>query len=125
MPSVVYYAAGSTWHMWVQIADETGDIGPDFHPLRIASYRHATSPDGVAFTTSATLSFAGNPFGATIYGSTYDEPPWIYPKVSVWNGRCTRGLWIFNDFFGGSPYPGVMLVGAAPWAGRRGLRARR
>lgn len=108
VPTVVYDATGATWHMWVQVADETGSTGPDLYPLRIASYRHATSPDGVAFTTAATLSFAGNPFGATIYGSSYGEPPWIYPKVSVWNGRYTLGLWTINDFFSGAPYPGVL-----------------
>lgn len=109
VPTVVYDASGATWHMWVQVADETGsgDAGPDFYSLRIASYRHATSSDGIAFTTVATLSFAGNPFAATIYGSAYGEPPWIYPKVSVWNGRYTLGLWTFNDFFSLTGYPGV------------------
>lgn len=107
VPTVVYDTATVAWHMWVQVADETGGTGPDFYPLRIGSYRHATSTDGVNFTTAATLSFAGNPFGATIYGSGYGEPPWIYPKASVWNGRYTLGLWTINDFFSGAPYPGV------------------
>ena len=66
VPTVVYDAATVAWHMWVQVADETGSTGPDFYPLRIGSYRHATAADGVNFTTAATLSFAGNPFGATI-----------------------------------------------------------
>jgi len=107
VPSVVYDAAGATWHMWVQVADETGSTGPDFYPLRIGSYRHATSADGVNFSTAATLSFTGTPFAATIYGSTYGEPPWVYPKASIWNGRYTLGLWTINDFFSGTPYPGV------------------
>ena len=107
VPTVVYDAGTATWHLWVQVADETGATGPDFYPLRIGSYRHATSADGVNFATAATLSFAGNPFGATIYGSSYGEPPWIYPKASVWNGRYTLGLWTINDFFSGAPYPGV------------------
>jgi hypothetical protein len=108
VPTIVYDAGAATWHMWVQVADETAFTSAGLVPLRIASYRHATSTDGVAFATAATLSFAGNPFGATIYGSTFGEPPWVYPKASVWNGSYTLGLWTINDSFSGAPYPGTL-----------------
>jgi hypothetical protein len=101
-PTLLYDAAAATYHMWVEVADETppATTGPDFYPLRIAGFRHATSADGVAFTTTGTLSFAGNPFAATIFGSAYGEPPWIYPKAALWNGRYTLLLWTINGFFG-------------------------
>jgi hypothetical protein len=101
-PTLLFDAAAGVYHMWVEVVDETppGTTGPDFYPLRIAGFRHATSPDGVAFTTTGTLSFAGNPFAATIFGSAYGEPPWIYPKAALWNGRYTLLLWTINGFFG-------------------------
>ena len=101
-PTILYDAGAATYHMWVEVADESppGTAGPDFHPLRIAGFRHATSADGVAFTTTGTLSFAGNPFAATIFGSAYGEPPWIFPKAALWNGRYTLLLWTINGFFG-------------------------
>jgi hypothetical protein len=101
-PTILYDSASSTFHMWVAVADETGtgSLGPDFYPLRIAGYRHATSTDGTAFTSTGTLSFAGNPFSAQIFGSAYGEPPWFYPKAAVWNGRYTLLMWTINGFFG-------------------------
>jgi len=101
-PTILYDGAGATYHMWVAIADETppGTTGTDFYPLRIAGYRHAVSANGTAFVTTGTLSFAGNPFAAQIYGSAYGEPPWFYPKASVWNGRYTLFMWTINGFFG-------------------------
>lgn len=60
---------GGVYHMWVQVQDE--GTAAD---LRVAGYRHAPSPDGVAFTTQGTLSFSGNPFAATLYGSSFGEP---------------------------------------------------
>jgi hypothetical protein len=101
-PTVLYDGASATYHMWVGTTDETppGTSGADFYALRIASFRHATSTDGIAFTTTGTLSFAGNPFATTIFGSAYGEPPWIYPKAALWNGRYTLFLWTINGFFG-------------------------
>jgi hypothetical protein len=101
-PTLLYDGGAATYHMWVEVADETppGTTGPDFYPLRIAGFRHATSLDGVAFTTTGTLSFAGNPFSSMIFGSAYGEPPWIYPKAALWNGRYTLLLWTINGFFG-------------------------
>jgi hypothetical protein len=101
-PTLLYDAGATTYHMWVEVADETppGTTGPDFYSLRIASFRHAASSDGVAFTTTGTLSFAGNPFAAMIFGSAYGEPPWIYPKAALWNGRSMLLLWTINGFFG-------------------------
>jgi hypothetical protein len=101
-PTILYDGASATYHMWVAVADETapGSTGPEFYPLRIAGYRHATSTDGMAFSTTGTLSFAGNPFGAQIFGSAYGEPPWFYPKAALWNGRYTLFMWTINGFFG-------------------------
>jgi hypothetical protein len=101
-PTLLYDPGKATYHLWVEVADETppGATGPDFYPLRIAGFRHATSTDGVTFSTTGALSFAGNPFVATIFGSAYGEPPWIYPKAALWNGRYTLLLWTINGFFG-------------------------
>ena len=101
-PTLLYDAGAATYHLWVEVADETppATTGPDFYPLRIAGFRHATSSDGIAFTTTGALSLAGNPFAATIFGSAYGEPPWIYPKAALWNGRYTLLLWTINGFFG-------------------------
>jgi hypothetical protein len=108
VPTILHDSATQTYHMWVQVADETAFTSAGVVPLRIASYRHATSVDGIAFTTAATLSFAGSPFAATIYGSSFGEPPWVYPKASLWSGNYTLGLWTFNDGFSGTPYPGTV-----------------
>ena len=81
---------GGTYHMWVQVQDATTA------DLRIAGYRHATSLDGLAFTTAGTLSFAGNPFAATIYGSAFGEPPWIYPRATASGGGVTFQFWTYN-----------------------------
>jgi hypothetical protein len=109
VPTILYDAATATYHLWVEAADESGSgvVATDFDPLRISSFRHATSTDGVAFTSTGALSFSGNPFASTIFGSTFGEPPWIYPRASVWNGSYRLMMWTFNDFFSGTPYPGV------------------
>jgi len=101
-PTILYDSGSATYHMWVAVADETGtgSTGPDFYPLRIGGYRHATSTNGTTFTTSGTLSFVGNPFATQIFGSAYGEPPWFYPKAVVWNGRYTLFMWTINGFFG-------------------------
>lgn len=99
-PTILYDSASATYHMWVAVVDETGATGPDFYPLRISGYRHATSTDGLAFTTTGTLSLAGNPFAVQIFGSAYLEPPWFYPKAAIWNGRYTLMMWTINGFFG-------------------------
>jgi hypothetical protein len=101
-PTILYDSAGATYHMWVAVVDETspGATGPDFYPLRIAGYRHASSTNGTTFATTGTLSFAGSPFAAQIYGSAYGEPPWFYPKAALWNGRYTLFMWTINGFFG-------------------------
>lgn len=100
-PTILYDAGTATYHMWVLVADETppGTTGPDFHPMRISGYRHATSANGSAFTTTGTLTFAGNPFATQIFGSTYGEPPWFYAKATVWNGRYALMMWTINAFF--------------------------
>jgi len=82
---------GGVYHMWVQVQDE--GTAAD---LRIAGYRHATSTDGIAFTTQGTLSFAGNPFAATLYGSTFGEPPWIYPRATLAGTGVTFQFWTYN-----------------------------
>jgi hypothetical protein len=101
-PTILYDGPSATYHMWVLVADEagTGSTGPDFYPMRIAGYRHATSPNGTAFTTTGTLSFAGNPFATQIFGSAYGEPPWFYAKAAVWNGNYKLFMWTINGFFG-------------------------
>ena len=101
-PTILYDSASATYHMWVAMVDETGGgaTGPDFYPLRIAGYVHATSTNGTSFTKTGTLSLAGNPFAAQIFGSAYGEPPWFYPKASVWNGSYTLFMWTINGFFG-------------------------
>jgi len=101
-PTILYDSASATYHMWVLVADEagTGTTGPDFYPMRIAGYRHATSANGTAFATTGTLSFAGNPFAAQIFGSAYGEPPWFYAKAAVWNGSFKLFMWTINGFFG-------------------------
>ena len=101
-PTILYDSASATYHMWVAVVDETGGgaTGPDFYPLRIAGYVHATSTNGTSFTKTGTLSLAGNPFAAQIFGSAYGEPPWFYPKASVWNGSYTLFMWTINGFFG-------------------------
>ena len=101
-PTILYDAPSATYHMWVAVVDETppGTSGPDFYPLRISGYRHATSADGATFTTTGTMSFAGSPFATQIFGSAYGEPPWFYPKAAVWNGRYTLAMWTINGFFG-------------------------
>jgi hypothetical protein len=101
-PTILYDRGSATYHMWVAVADETspGVTGPDFYPLRISGYKHATSVNGASFTTTGTLSFAGAPFGAQIFGSAYGEPPWFYPKAVIWNGRYTLLMWTINGFFG-------------------------
>ena len=103
--TILFDTASSTYHMWVSVADETppGTTPADFVPLRIAGYRHATSSDGVAFVSTGTLSFAGNPFATQIFGSTFGEPPWFYPKAALWNGRYTLLMWTINGFWGVSP----------------------
>jgi hypothetical protein len=100
--TILFDSASATYHMWVAVVDETapGSTGPDFFPLRIAGYRHATSANGTTFVTTGTLSFAANPFGSQIFGSAYGEPPWFYPKAAVWNGRYTLFMWTINGFFG-------------------------
>jgi hypothetical protein len=99
-PTLLHEGSTATYHMWVGVTDETGNTGPDFYPLRIAGFRHATSSDGIAFTTTGTLAFAGNPFATTLFGSAYGEPPWLYPKAAQWNGRYTLLMWTINGFFG-------------------------
>lgn len=101
-PTILYDSGSATYQMWVAVADETGtgSSGPDFYPLRIAGYRHATSTNGTAFTTTGILSFAGNPFATQVFGSAYDEPPWFYPKAAIWSGRYTLFMWTINGFFG-------------------------
>lgn len=79
------------YHMWVQVRDEGATAD-----LRVAGYRHATSTDGVAFTTQGALSFAGNPFAATIFGSTFGEPPWIYPRATASGSAVTFQFWTYN-----------------------------
>jgi len=88
-PTIQY--TGGVYHMWVQVQDE--GTAAD---LRIAGYRHATSSDGVAFTTQGTLSFSGNPFAATIFGSSFGEPPWIYPRATAAGNAVTFQFWTYN-----------------------------
>lgn len=82
---------GGVYHMWVQVQDD-----PPSTNLLIASYRHATSPDGVAFTTQGTLSYSGNPFAATLFGSTFGEPPTIYPRATASGSAVTFQFWTYN-----------------------------
>lgn len=82
---------GGVYHMWVQVQDE--GTAAD---LRVAGYRHATSTDGVSFLTQGTLSFAGDPFAATIYGSAFGEPPWIYPRATAGGSGVTFQFWTYN-----------------------------
>lgn len=100
-PTIQYDAPTSTYHMWVGTADSLapGTSASDFYPLRIAGFRHASATDGVSFRSDGALSFSGMPFASTIYGSTFGEPLWVFPKASVWNGRYVLGLWTFNAFF--------------------------
>src|SRR3974390_1018425 len=104
-PTVLFDSASKTYHMWEVVADEAppGAAPTDFSPLRIAGFRHATSADGLTFTSTGTLSFAGNPFGSQLFGSTYGEPPWFYPKAAVWQGRYTLLMWTINGFWGAVP----------------------
>jgi len=101
-PTILYDSGSATYHMWVAVVDESGagSTGPDFYPLRIAGYRHATSTNGTSFATTGTLSFVGSPFATQIFGSAYGEPPWFYPKAAIWNGRYTLFMWTINGFFG-------------------------
>jgi hypothetical protein len=54
-PTILYDSGSATYHMWVAVVDEggTGSTGPDFYPLRIAGYRHATSTDGTTFAATS------------------------------------------------------------------------
>ena len=99
--TLFFDSAAQTFHLWTAVVDETGagDTAADFYPLRISGYRHATSADGMRFTTTGTLAFAGNPFAAQVYGSTFGEPAWIYPKFAQWNGRNVLMLWTQNATF--------------------------
>ncbi len=101
--TILYDAPSARYHLWVAVVDETGDTPDDFHPLQIAGYRHATATDGVHFTSDGALSFSGSPFASTIYGSTYGEPAWMYPKASLVGGRYVLGMWTMNAFWGASP----------------------
>jgi hypothetical protein len=87
--SVVYDPAGSTFHLWVDAA-ATNTLG---------GLRHATSTDGVHFTSTGSLTYASAPnFGA--YGAT-GEPQVEFPRVARLGSAWKLLLWTEN-FPGGS-----------------------
>jgi hypothetical protein len=89
-PSVVYDPATATYHLWV-LAGATQSL---------EGIRHATSTDGVHFTSTGNLSFAGgNPF--PVYGAAA-EPPLVFPRVATLGSDWKLLLWTHND-----PTPGV------------------
>jgi S-layer homology domain len=84
-PSVVYDPTTGVFHMWV-IAGATQSV---------EDIKHATSPDGVHFTSTGFLSFAGgSPFpvnGAPV------EPPFVFPRAAKVGTDWKLLLWTHND----------------------------
>jgi hypothetical protein len=85
--SVVYDPSGATFHLWVDAAATN----------TLAGIRHATSTDGINFTSTGSMSYASPPPFAS-YGST-GEPYVEFPRVALSGGAWRLLLWTEN-------YPG-------------------
>jgi hypothetical protein len=85
-PTIIFVAG--VYHMWVLVSDTT---------LALTQIVHATSTDGVNFTSTGTLSYAGgNPFAGTgpdiVYGAD-EEVPVIFPKAARFGANHKLLLW--------------------------------
>lgn len=95
-PTFQYDAATHVLHMWVLTAG--------FPSESLTNIRHAVSTDGLNFTSTGNMSYAGTPWTGTPWGTQTGEPAMIYPKVAVWNGRYKLFLWTYNAQAGQGPW---------------------
>jgi len=114
-PAITFVGTGlgsGTFHMWYH---KSFTFTADAHHFLIAPITdiyHATSQDGLTFTTTGHLQFSMDPFtGPTPYAfSATVYPPLIYQKIVQVNGGYTLLTWTDYDgsnteqFFGGYDY---------------------
>ncbi len=94
-PTLHYDAASRTLHLWVLTVGEPGEL--------LRNMKHATSTDGIHFTSTGSLSYAGTPWTGTPWGTT-GEPAMIYPRVALLNGRYKLLNWTYNAQAGQGPW---------------------
>ncbi len=95
-PTLHYDPATKLLHLWVQTSGSPGET--------VANMRHATSTDGIHFTSTGALSYAGSPFAGTPWGTAAGEPAMTYPRVAVLNGRYKLLNWTYNAQAGQGPW---------------------
>ena len=95
-PTFQYDVATKVLHMWVLMSGAPGES--------LTNIRHAVSTDGLNFTSTGNLSYAGSPWTGTPWGTQTGEPAMIYPKVALWNGRYKLLLWTYNAQSGQGPW---------------------
>lgn len=95
-PTLHYDAATKTLHMWVLTAGAPNES--------LTFMRHATSRDGIHFTSTGTMSYAGSPWTGTPWGTVTGEPAMVYPRVAVLNGRYKLINWTYNAQAGQGPW---------------------
>lgn len=82
--SVVYDPSSATFHLWVDAAATN----------TLAGIRHATSADGINFTSTGSLTYASPPPFAT-YGAS-SEPFVEFPRVAFFGATWRLLLWTEN-----------------------------
>lgn len=95
-PTLHYDPATKLLHMWVLTTGSPGES--------LTNMRHATSTDGIHFTSTGSLSYAGTPWIGTPWGTQTGEPAMIYPRVAVLNGRYKLLNWTYNAQTGQGPW---------------------
>jgi hypothetical protein len=95
-PTFQYDFPSRTLHMWVLTADEPNES--------LTNIKHAVSTDGINFTSTGNMSYAGSPWAGTPWGTQTGEPAMIYPKVAKWNGSYKLFLWTYNAQPGQGPW---------------------
>ena len=95
-PTFQYDAATRTLHMWVLMAGAPSES--------LTNIRHAVSTDGINFTSTGNMSYAGSPWSGTPWGTQSGEPAMVYPKIAQWNGRYKLLLWTYNAQPGQGPW---------------------
>ena len=94
-PTLHYDPATRTLHLWVLTVGEPGEL--------LHNMKHATSVDGIHFTSTGSMSYVGTPWAGTPWG-TIGEPAMIYPRIAVLNGRYKLLNWTYNAQAGQGPW---------------------
>jgi hypothetical protein len=106
--SVVFDQSTATYHMWYKSGGtqiDSGTQASDLYDGDLPTFRHATSTDGLSFTSTSNLSYTapptwlstptGSPPASTPMPGGY-TPPFVFPRVTNVDGTLKLQVWSYN-----------------------------